>query len=795
MKKKIVSFAFVLVLLLSMMLIALTTTSVDANSSEIEIYYDNNASNPGGLGGSLPGGLAVDFTPPSEEYWVLKRVKFYGMRWANESYDSMLFYIEVWDKNKNELLHVAYKYSDYFKNYDSKWVTVDIPDVLVKDDFFVCIFPNMVYTPSEPSPHMNVGFNNDPPISNRSYRVRMDDNSIEWQIPGNLFIRAIVGEPIIVPDDYPTIQIAINNANEGDTVFVKTGTYHENVVVNKTVSLIGENRSTTIIDGNGTGTVVFVTESNVLVRGFTTRNGGGEWPDSVFLNESRSSIIIDNVLTTTEYGIRLRLSNNTVVSDNIILNNGWVGIFSWFSSNNTIRENMVTNNTWCGICLDSSSNSTVSDNTITDTEIGIYSHYSLNNSMSGNNVTSNRYGIFLDYSSNNVLRDNIMAGNKYNFGVCRNYWLGELSHFINDVDASNTVDGRPILYLVNEQNRIIDPPTASNIGYLAVINSTNIVVRHLNMKNNWEGIFLAYTKDSLIQNVTVTSNYYGINLVSSSNISITENNITNNGNGVYLARSSNNTIVENSIANNEDGVWLYDHSCNNSISGNNVTANKRYGIYLWFSSVGNSIVHNNFVENQQHALIKGYHGNLWDSDYLSGGNYWSDYTGADLYSGPYQDETGSDGIGDTPYAIDTRSMDRFPLMAPINIFDVGTWNGEVCEIHVVSNSTVSSFQLNATEKIIGFNVTGEAGSGFCRVTIPNIIIQNMWQGNYTVLVDRETPLDVRNWTDADNTYIYFTYLHSEHEVIIIPELSSALILPLLMIFTLVAAALSNKKRH
>jgi len=163
-----------------------------SNSSEIEIYYDNNASNPGGLGGSLPGGSAVNFTPPSEEYWMLKRVKFYGMRWANESYDNMPFYIEIWDKNRNELLHLVYKYSDYFKNYDFKWVTVDIPDVLVKDDFFVCIFPNMIYNPSGPSPHMNIGFNNDPPISNRSYRVRMDDNSIEWQVPGNIFIRAIV---------------------------------------------------------------------------------------------------------------------------------------------------------------------------------------------------------------------------------------------------------------------------------------------------------------------------------------------------------------------------------------------------------------------------------------------------------------------------------------------------------------------------------------------------------------------------------------------------------------------------
>ena len=79
---------------------------------------------------------------------------------------------------------------------------------------------------------------------------------------------------ITVPDDYPTIQEAINNAADGDTVFVKTGTYYEHVVVNKTVSLVGENSDMTIIDGNGTGHVVNITRDNVNVTNFTVRKGG-----------------------------------------------------------------------------------------------------------------------------------------------------------------------------------------------------------------------------------------------------------------------------------------------------------------------------------------------------------------------------------------------------------------------------------------------------------------------------------------------------------------------------------------
>ena len=100
----------------------------------------------------------------------------------------------------------------------------------------------------------------------------------------------------------------------------------------------------------------------------------------------------------------------------------------------------------------------------------------------------------------------------------------------------------------------------------------------------------------------------------------------------------------------------------NAVSGNNITENSRYGLLLAICS-DNIIYHNNFVDNTEQVYTDGSI-NLWDDGYPSGGNFWSDYTGVDFFSGPYQNENGSDGIGDTAYTIYWTLQDRYPLMNP-----------------------------------------------------------------------------------------------------------------------------------
>ncbi len=301
----------------------------------------------------------------------------------------------------------------------------------------------------------------------------------------------------------------------------------------------------------------------------------------------------------------------------------------------------------------------------------------------------------------------------------------------------------------------------------------NINVTSFTIRNGTEGIHLTVDADSCL---------------------IADCKISNNSLGIFLG-SDNNKLTGNIISSNEgSGIKIYASCPCAPVQGTIITANNLlnngYAVQLT-NSVEGQIYHNNLTNNTYQVSCLS--GNTWDDDYPSGGNYWSDYNDMDLYNGPAQSETGGDGIGDIPYTIFESIADRYPLMTPIHFFDAGTWNDTLIKVHVVSNSKVLSIQLNETEKTIKCQVMGETDLGFCRITVPNAIVQDLWENNYTVLVDGEPPLDMRNWTDTTSTHIYFTYEHSEHEIIIIPELQSTAVLLLLMFFITLAVITLKKK--
>jgi len=168
----------------------------------------------------------------------------------------------------------------------------------------------------------------------------------------------------IVDDDGTadfTIQEAINAAGSGDTIMVLSGTYHENVNVTKTVALIGEDKNETIIDGGYTGNVIRVISSNVKIVNFTIQNSGNQSENSgIFLFNALNVTISNNTIKNNLVGVNLRSrSNNTLIIDNLMLNNLQSGIEILGNSNfNHVISNTLTNNTR-GVKIDSSSFNTL----------------------------------------------------------------------------------------------------------------------------------------------------------------------------------------------------------------------------------------------------------------------------------------------------------------------------------------------------------------------------------------------------------------------------------------------------
>lgn len=683
---------------------------------------------------------------------------------------------------------------------------------------------------------------------------------------------------IVVPDNYTKIQEAIDAANPGDTIYVRNGTYCENLFINKTILLVGENPEITIIDGSKTNasfihTVYLYEEDakNVRICNFTIRGSNNAW--GIFILSHANALVENNIIANNSGGIVADFSDNNTFINNTVINNKSEGILFFYSSGNIMRNNMISGNKYnfgisgssfnhdidtsnlvngkpirylknrsnlvinpqnfssvgylalinCtnitvenlnltnnynGVLLAEIENSTLRNNIFKNNAKGIDIIDSLNNTIQGNNVTDSTWlGISLAHSPNNKFRENNLVGNQLNFKVSGD----SLSDFMQALDLSNVVNGKFMRYLLNLTDLVVNPSAFNNTGYFAFVNCSNVTAENLSLENN--EILVAFTKNSSISGNNITSGgielayssfvnltrsaisngQSGISIYHSDNNTVAKNNITqNNYHGIQLQTSSCNTVFGNNVKNSRTGVELTESSNNNTIFGNNITDNKYYGFLIGNSSC-NKIFHNNFINNGLQAVCSQYPSpiclNDWDNGYPSGGNYWSDYNGTDLYSGTYpQSENGSDGIGDTFYN-SYGAVDRYPLMQPIKTFEAGVWERETCNIGIISNSTVSNFQLNKTARTISFNVSRKEGTaGFCRIIIPNIIVQGLWNNSYSILVNDE-PRPFRNWTDTEDTYIYINYTHSEHEITIIPEFPKATILTIfVMIATFVITA-------
>lgn len=227
------------------------------------------------------------------------------------------------------------------------------------------------------------------------------------------------------PADFHTIHEALDAADSGDTIQVKAGIYYEHLVINKAVSLIGENKETTIIDGNRTGDIVQVQvlEGNVTITGFTVRNSGPYWPDDGIIIHygNNCNISLNNIVNNT-YGIEIWSSGNSIVGNNISANSG-DGIRLSNSNNNRIAGNNFEANEWNGIRLESSPNNNILKNNIKGNILnGLYLYFSSNNTVIHNNFVDNVGQQAIAIQSYNSIWDN-------GYPSGGNYWN---DHFLID---------------------------------------------------------------------------------------------------------------------------------------------------------------------------------------------------------------------------------------------------------------------------------------------------------------------------------------------------------------------------
>ncbi len=241
--------------------------------------------------------------------------------------------------------------------------------------------------------------------------------------------------------DFRKIQEAINAANPLDIIYVRKGTYYENIVVNKTVSLLGENRDSTIIDGSSSGTVVHVTADNVTIEGFTIKNG----EIGLHIHNSAKSIVKNNRITHNRFdGIKTKDATNITIAHNILSRNSQHGVFLFRSSNNTINNSTITNDSrWSvGIFIYFSNNNEIRWNNVTgtgDNEGGIELAYSSNNILQNNRISRNTWsGISLRYSDDNTITGNTITDHQW-FGMRITYSNGNYIYHNNLINNVNQV--------------------------------------------------------------------------------------------------------------------------------------------------------------------------------------------------------------------------------------------------------------------------------------------------------------------------------------------------------------------
>jgi parallel beta-helix repeat protein len=399
---------------------------------------------------------------------------------------------------------------------------------------------------------------------------------------------------------------------------------------------IAVQRSDVIIDGDGyqliggSGGTGFYLQSvnNVTVQNFNIQG----FNYGFYLHHTNNSIVKRNSVTGSGIVVTQRSCYNQIVennvtgggislnfgNDNIVLHNNVGGISIVFSTNITLGNNRIADDERVDVEL-----------LYTDVGGGISVDNSGNCNIFGNTIERKIVGINIWHCTSLNFSNNTLKDNQVGFKL----WGCDLQHNLHSIDTTNTVDGKPVYFLVNQS----DFQVPTNAGWIAAVNCANITVENWASTPNWDSILFIDTRDSKILNSKLTGNFNAIRFDSVYNCTISGNLIDNNGYAAfYFEGAVNCTITENNAVDNFCYFNIWHDSANNTFFYNNFSGN-------WTGSPGDRDSHN-----------------FWDNGLE--GNYWEEYNGTDA---------NGNNVGDTPYVIDTysNSVDRYPLMNPVEIPD------------------------------------------------------------------------------------------------------------------------------
>ena len=334
---------------------------------------------------------------------------------------------------------------------------------------------------------------------------------------------------IIVPDDYPSIQDAINVATEGSCICVRNGVYNEPITIEwydkNGLILCGEDRNKTIIDAENYANVNTINVKNVddiIITEFTITGSGLEYKsngylyDGVSCNSAKNIHIYNNTICDNGNGIYGTGSTSLLLEHNTIIDNLDNGIRGKGDSVFYIRYNTILNNGYGedpekqngdGIEIQSSAgSSTISYNLISGNKMdGIWSETVDNHVIVGNTVTDNsQCGIHIYEGRNCKINDNIVTNNGYGYILYTSgIWLHQSS---NNIIDNNTID--------DNKN-----------GFCLVQSHENVVTNNKISDNYWSGLELKQTSNNEIRNNIIHDNKIGIYLQSTSQSKINQNDI------------------------------------------------------------------------------------------------------------------------------------------------------------------------------------------------------------------------------------------------------------------------------